>query len=516
MAERRTLRLILGDQLNLNHSWFRKTDPNIFYCMMEVRQETDYTLHHIQKITAFLTAMREFSGELIRQGHKVLYITLDDPENAQSIPENCSRIIQKFSITRFEYLLPDELRVDLQLREFAENLSIPFECSDTEHFLTRREDVQDFFRNRKTYLMEPFYRHLRKKHSILMTEEGKPVSGRWNFDKENRNPLPAGTAVPAPLVFKRDVREVHRTIKSAGVKTFGSIDPLDFQWPVTRKESLLLLEHFLKHSIQNFGTYQDAMVQDNPYLFHARISFSLNSKLISPGEVIAKTLDFWNTAGGSEAVSAAQIEGFIRQILGWREYVRGVYWAEMPAYGDLNFFNHTAELPDFYWTGKTAMNCMKRTITDSLKNAYAHHIQRLMVSGNFALLTGVNPDEVDRWYLGIYIDALQWVELPNTRGMSQFADGGILGSKPYVSTAAYINRMSDYCRNCGYKHSKRYGENACPFNSLYWAFYLRHQQKLRGQPRIGFVYKNLDRMDEEEKSNIINQAYKYLSYRNDL
>lgn len=512
------LRLVLGDQLNLNHSWFKQVEPNVTYLMMEVRQETDFTLHHIQKIIAFFAAMREFSGALKKYGHTVRYITLDDPQNTQSIPENCSCCIEKLGINRFEYLLPDEYRIDCQLRDFTKTLSIPFQAYDTEHFFTERDETAAFFRNRKTYIMEPFYRDLRMRFSILVTDDGKPEAGRWNFDSENRKALPDSAAVPEKTLFSRDVTTLYRTIKESGVSSFGSVAPEDFRWPVTRSDALRRLDHFLNTGLPSFGKYQDAMSRHHPILFHSLLSFPLNSKLISPRELITRTLEFWKRSRETDpdSITIAQVEGFIRQILGWREYMRGVYWSKMPEYAGFNYFNHHAALPEWYWTGRTKMNCLKQTISGSLNNAYAHHIQRLMVTGNFALLAGVHPDEVDAWYLGIYIDALEWVELPNTRGMSQFADGGFLGSKPYVSSAAYINRMSDYCKYCTYNPKKRYGENACPFNSLYWSFFLRHQQKLKGSPRMGFVYKNLEKMKESEKMNIEKQAKAYRSTINDV
>jgi len=357
--------------------------------------------------------------------------------------------------------------------------------------------------------MESYYRHLRKKHSVLLTDDRKPVGSTWNFDKDNRKPFKPSEPVPEPLMFSRNVEGLYRIIKSSGVPSFGSTDASSFPWPATHDESALLLDHFLTKSLSKFGTYQDAISRDHPFLFHSRLSFALNFKLLSPQEVINKTIEYWYNAGGEETIAIAQVEGFVRQILGWREYMRGVYWARMPEYAFLNFFEHYALLPGFYWTGKTHMVCLQETVGCSLRNAYAHHIQRLMVGGNFALLLGVDPDAVDQWYLGIYIDAVQWVELPNTRGMSQFADGGLVASKPYVSSAAYINRMSDYCRNCRYDSKKRYGSHACPYNSLYWDFFIRNRKKLKNFPRVSIVCKNIDNMGPDEKARISAQAERY-------
>ncbi len=292
------------------------------------------------------------------------------------------------------------------------------------------------------------------------------------------------------------------------LSTIGRLtDSERFNWPLTRAKSLDLLSHFVKFRLSLFGDYQDAMTPRDWVLFHSRLSFSLNIKLISPKEVIEACIQYWTQH--QERISIATLEGFVRQILGWREYMRGIYWAEMPNYQSLNFFQHTAPLPSWYWTAETKMNCLHHAISQSLDRAYAHHIQRLMVTGSFALLLGVHPDEVDAWYLGIYMDALEWVEITNTRGMSQYADGGIVGTKPYVGSANYVDKMSDYCAQCHYDKSLRYGHRACPFNSLYWDFYDRHREKLAKNPRIGMMYPILNKMPESELAQIRAQAKMY-------
>lgn len=353
--------------------------------------------------------------------------------------------------------------------------------------------------------MERFYRAMREKWNVLMEADGHtPLTGRWNYDAENRKRLPAGVRGPKAPSFERDVSDLVALLEQSGVLTIGRIQPTCFDWPLTRSESLQLLEHFVQYRLPLFGDYQDAMSQFDALLFHSRLSFSLNTKLIHPMEVIQRAVAEWQAH--PERIPFSSLEGFVRQVIGWREYVRGVYWAEMPRYRALNFFEHTAPLPEWYWTGHTRMNCLCHAISQSLERAYAHHIQRLMITGNFALLLGVNPDEVDAWYLGIYQDAIEWVELPNTRGMSQFADGGIMGTKPYVSSANYIHRMSDYCSNCFYDFNQRYGPKACPFNALYWDFYNRHAARLRANPRIGMVYRLWDRMDKVEQQRILAHA----------
>lgn len=502
------LRLILGDQLNLQHSWFEKKNEDVIYLLMELRQETDYVRHHIQKVVAFFFAMRNFHEELEKKGHNVLYIKLDDPDNSQDLTSNISRVIDEKGIEKFEYLLPDEFRLDEQLAEFVKTLDIPWEAADTEHFMTERGELAQIFKGKKTYLMENFYRKIRKKYNLLMDGD-EPETGRWNYDAENRGSLPKNPEIPERNFRQKDVKEVFETIQTAGVETIGSIDPENFIWPSTRREALADLDKFCKEYLPNFGTYQDAMHTSDAFTHHSLISFALNAKLISPLEVVTKVIEYWRKH--SKEIDIAQIEGYVRQIIGWREFMRGVYWAQMPKYASLNFFDHKNKLPEWFWDGNTKMNCLKYSVGQSLEHAYAHHIQRLMVTGNFALLAGINPTEVDEWYLGIYIDAIEWVEITNTRGMSQFADGGIVGTKPYVSSANYIKKMSNYCDSCHYSPSKKTGENACPFNSLYWHFYDRHRDKLAKNPRVGMMYRTWDKMDSQKKKELLRQAEHYLS-----
>jgi deoxyribodipyrimidine photolyase-related protein len=506
----KTLRLLLGDQLNSQHPWFQHKNPQVTYVLMEVRQETDYVMHHIQKIVAFFGAMRQFAKGLEADGHRVTYIPLNHPDNLHSIPENLSRLIAQEGFEKFEYLLPDEYRLDLQLHQFCQAIGIPWECHDTGHFLTDRQYIARFFQGKKTYLMESFYRNMRKTHGILM-EGGQPVGEKWNFDAENRKRYDGKTPVPPVPRFAHasTIRELLEIIRLSGAKTFGEIDPDNFPWPLNRTEALALLSHFVRHLLPHFGTFEDAMETRHPFLFHSRLSFALNTKMLHPMEVAKATEEAWANSQGS--ISLAQAEGFIRQVIGWREYMRGVYWAHMPGYAELNYFNHQRPLPDWYWTGKTRMCCLQNAIQNSLQHAYAHHIQRLMVTGNFALLAGVHPDALDRWYLGIYIDAIEWVEITNTRGMSQFADGGLVGTKPYVSSANYLDKMSDYCSQCSYDKKARYGKNACPFNSLYWHFYERHKEKLAKNPRIGMMYRTWEKMQEGERKKILQQAETYLA-----
>lgn len=501
----KTLRLILGDQLNLTHSWFQKPDATVRFLMLEMRQETDYVIHHIQKVVAFFLSMRNFASEIEARGHQVIYFRLDDPQNQGSLEDMISKMIRVHSFERFEYLLPDEYRLDFQLKSICQNLKISSGAVDTDHFLTSRDFLTTFFAGKKTFLMESFYREMRKKFGVLM--DGKePKQGQWNFDHDNRATLKDKKLLKKPLTHPKEVKSLVDMIQKSGVKTLGEIDSEAFLWPTSRTESLEVLDYFCENLLVYFGNYQDAMTTWDPFVFHSRLSFSLNSKMISPLEVVSKVEAYWESH--QEEISISQVEGFIRQILGWREYMRGIYWAKMPAFGQMNFFGHERPLPSWFWTGKTKMTCLSQSIGQSLKHAYAHHIQRLMVTGNFALLAGIDPTALDEWYLGIYIDAIEWVEITNTRGMSQFADGGIVGTKPYVSSANYIQKMSNYCNQCAYDAKKKTGHGACPFNSLYWNFYEVNRSKLEKNPRIGMAYRMLDKMSN--KQELLSQAGLYL------
>jgi deoxyribodipyrimidine photolyase-related protein len=509
----KTLRLILGDQLNIKHSWFKAPQADVVYILLEVRQEQEYVMHHVQKILAFFGAMRNFAHQLTKLGHEVIYIKLDDKDNEQDFAKNLKRIIEKEHITRFEYQLPDEYRLDEQLKEICTGLHIETGSTDTEHFLTERLDVKNFFNKKQRYLMESFYRKMREKLHLLMDDD-EPEGGRWNFDADNRNKYDGKVPLVPPVVYNHDVTALKKMIDDANIRYFGEVDANHLGWPLSRKEALDSLQYFCEYLLPNFGTYEDAMLQQHNSLFHSRMSFAMNVKLISPFEVVSTVLRYYKNH--PEQISLAQVEGYIRQIVGWREFMRGVYWAQMPDYQEKNFFKHQTEIPHWFWDGKTQMNCLKHCIGQSLTGAWAHHIQRLMVIGNFCMLAGINPDDVDAWYLGIYIDAIQWVEITNTRGMSQYADGGVIGSKPYAASAAYINKMSDYCKNCHYDYKKKYGERACPYNSLYWNFYERNADKLQGNPRIGMAYMTLKKMKPDEKQKIMEQAEIYLDDLNKL
>ncbi|MBV8657608.1 MAG: cryptochrome/photolyase family protein [Burkholderiales bacterium] len=506
-----TVRLILGDQLNAAHSWFREARPDVCYLMMEIRSETDYVRHHAQKVIALFAAMRAFADALRLAGHRVHYYRIGDTANRQTFADNIRETVRTCSADRWERMEADEWRVEQALDEVASALGIPCRVVDAEHFLVGRAEVSRQFAERVPR-MEYFYRGLRKKLGLLIDPSGQPHGGRWNFDEENRARWPGTPAAPDWPWQAHDLRAIWQEIQHAGVATMGDPNPDQVRWPITRKEARAGLVAFIRHSLPEFGRFQDAMSAHAPLLFHSALSFALNTKMLHPREVVDAAIGAWEEG----TAPLAAVEGFIRQIIGWREFVRAVYWACMPAYSSVNALGASRPLPEWYWTAKTNMHCLRAAISQSLSLAYAHHIQRLMITGNFALLAGIAPDEVDAWYLGIYIDAFEWVELPNTRGMSQFADGGVLASKPYAAGANYIRKQSDYCHTCQYDARRRHGTGACPFNVLYWDFIDRHGETLGRNPRMALPYRNWALVNADEKQAIRVTAKQYLSQLDSL
>ncbi len=537
------IRLILGDQLNAKHSWFRSKDNSVVYVIAELHQETGYTKHHVQKVCAFFSAMQAFANALKQAGHRVLHLTLDDTAHFDHLDALIIHLLQAYQAHRFEYQLPDEYRLRDQLRQLCLQLqleepnpdkvtsdrqaldqtgrAISCRYTETEHFyLTEAQIAKEFVAN-KRHQLEAFYRRIRKRTGILM-QEGNPEGGAWNFDKENRDKLkPADfNAVPSPLLFANDVSDILERLERHHVETIGEAQQ-QLLWPVTRKQALELLDHFCRYNLVNFGRFQDAMTgrldslleQKQWSLYHSRLSFALNAKILSPHQVVDAAIAAYRA---NPAITIAQIEGFVRQIIGWREFVRGVYWANMPNYATLNTLNAKRDLPEWFWSGKTHMRCQQHVIGQSLTHSYAHHIQRLMVTGNFCLIAGIDPDQVDDWYLGIYVDAIEWVEMPNTRGMSQFADGGVVGSKAYAASGNYMKKMSDYCGDCHYEVSQTTESNACPLNSLYWHFMVTHQENFASNPRNRMVYANWNKRTPEAQAAVLNKAQSLLSHINQL
>lgn len=506
------LRLVLGDQLNPLHSWFSEVRHDVVYVLMEIRQETDYVLHHAQKLLAIFAAMRDFSGNLKAGGHRVRYVAIDDASNRQNLVDNLDALVQHYSAATVAYQQPDEWRLNEQLEQWAGKAGLPVHVVDSEHFFTTRHEAAGFFAGRKHWLMENFYRAQRRRHSVLMEDSRRPAGGQWNFDHDNRKAWPGTPPEPPDTRHQHDHSALWHTIVGSGVGHFGSPQAHALRWPLNRTEALAQLQAFITHALPHFGNFQDALSGHAWRLFHSLLSFALNTKMLSPREVVQAAEKAWRE-GHAPLASA---EGFVRQILGWREYVRGVYWARMPGYTESNALKHDRPLPQWFWTGKTRMACVAQAIGQSLEHAYAHHIQRLMVIGNFALLAGLHPQALHRWYLGIYIDAFEWVEAPNTLGMSQFADGGLLATKPYVSSAAYIKRMGDHCKACHYRPQERTGENACPFNALYWHFLARHEAVLRPNPRLAMAYRQWDKTADDTRQALHRQAEQNLARLDEL
>ncbi len=488
------LRVILGDQLSRNIASLDGLDAAADVVLMaEVMGECTYVPHHPQKIALVLSAMRHFAAALQARGVTVRYVRLDDPENSQSLTGEVARAVRALKPSLVVATAAAEWRVlrDMQGWEAAAN--VPVEILEDDRFLASRAFFKDWAAGRQSLRMEFFYREMRRAKNILM-EDDKPAGGKWNYDSENRKKLPAGINVPGPKRFAPDemTRDVMALVEKTFPKHYGGLEKFDF--PVTAKDAKAGFADFIKHRLKDFGDWQDAMASDEPYLFHSLVSAPLNLGLLDPLDLCRAAEAAYRD--GSAPLNA--VEGFIRQILGWREFVRGVYWLHMPEYGTRNGLNATRPLPEFYWTGETKMRCMAQAIGQTMDYAYAHHIQRLMITGNFALLAGLHPDAVDEWYLAVYADAYEWVEMPNTRGMALHADGGVVGSKPYAASGAYINRMSNYCGDCYYDVSDATGERGCPFNALYWDFIGRHAKSFAQNPRMAMPVRSLAKMAPEK------------------
>ena len=503
-AHCRNLVLVLGDQLDRDHPALAEADPaRDVVLMVETAGEAALVQSHKHRIAVFLSAMRHYAQYLRESGWKVVYRTLDD--GVKSISEGLAEAVEDLAPDAVWLTEPGEWRLLHGIRTRAGQLDLECRIFDDSHFLCDHDTFDEWAEGRKNLVMEYFYREMRKRHDVLM-DDGEPAGGQWNFDKDNRDAFgsegPAG--LPAARRFEPDdiTREVIDAVENHFPRHPGSLG--NFGWPVTREQALEALRDFIEKRFAKFGQFQDAMWAGEPFLYHALISSSLNLKLLNPREVIEAAEEAWRR--DEEKAPIAAVEGFVRQVLGWREFIRGVYWREMPGYAELNHFAHDNPLPGFFWDADTDMNCLAQAIGDTLENGYAHHIQRLMVIGNYATLAGLDPGEVCNWYLGIYVDAVEWVELPNTLGMALHGDGGIVGSKPYIASGSYINRMSNYCADCRYDVKARSGVEACPFNSLYWDFMARHREELSSTPRMRMVLRNLDRWSEDEVSAIRNRA----------
>ncbi|MCA0303054.1 MAG: cryptochrome/photolyase family protein [Proteobacteria bacterium] len=496
------LRVVLGDQLSADLPTLADLDrEHDVVLMMEVAQEATYVRHHKQKLVLFLSAMRHFAADLAAAGIRVDYVRLDDPANTGSFDGEVARALQRHRVERVVVTEPGEWRVQQAIETWSTRLGRPVEIRADTRFYASRARFEKWARGRRTWRLEHFYRELRREHGVLMDGD-QPAGGAWNFDPENRKRLPPDLPVPTRRRFAPDAvtREVMALVEARFPDHFGTLDA--FGWPVTRTEALAALADFVDSALPRFGDYQDAMKAGAPFLFHSLLAPALNLGLLSAREVCAAAETAWRD--GRAPINA--VEGFVRQILGWREYVRGVYWTLMPDYAASNRLNASRPLPDFYWTGDTDMRCVAQAVAMTCDHAYSHHIQRLMVTGNFALLAGVAPEQIERWYLAVYADALEWVEMPNTLGMATFADGGRMASKPYAASGAYIDRMSDFCRGCAYDVKQKTGPKACPFNRLYWAFLIRNRGVLEGNPRLAMPYRTLAAWSKERQAACLAEA----------
>lgn len=501
----KTLILILGDQLTPELSSLQGVTPNETVVLMaEVVGEASYVRHHKKKIAFLFSAMRHFAEELRLAGWQVDYVRLDDAGNSGSIAGELLRAAERHGAALIRVTEPGEWRVLQGLQ--ALDTALHIEILPDDRFIASHDEFDSWAEGRKALRMEYFYREMRRKTGLLMDGE-QPEGGQWNFDHDNRKAAARDLLMPQPLRFAPDAitREVIDLVEARFADHFGTLEP--FWFATTSADVGAAFAHFLKTALPHFGDYQDAMLAGEKFLYHAVVSLYLNCGLLDPLEMCRAVEAEYRE--GRAPLNAA--EGFIRQIIGWREYVRGIYWREGPDYVRRNALNATRPLPDFYWSADTKMACVRACVEQTRDEAYAHHIQRLMVTGNFALLAGVDPYELHEWYLAVYADAYEWVEAPNTVGMSQFADGGLLASKPYVASGAYIDRMSDYCSGCTYDVKAKAGRKACPFNYLYWDFIARHHDRLKGNPRMAQMVRNFDRFSDERKRENAADAADFLA-----
>lgn len=517
--------IILGDQLSQKISslnGFQKQEDDIL--MMEVKNESQFIKHHIQKIVFFFSAMRHFALELKSLNFAVNYFKINHHfsngnfgDAVVSFLKESSKQYKKIIITH-----PGEYRLLQEFLTLKLKTGIEVEIREDDRFICSLADFKIFANGKKKLIMEFFYREIRKKTKILMFDNGKkglqPIGEKFNFDAENRVNFKKFKDSIDYNKFKKineeainfnidDItKEVLSDVKSNFSDHFGDINK--FNYATTKKDANIALKYFFEHKINNFGNYQDVMISNEAYLFHSNISQYLNIGLLDPLEVCKQAEQLY--FNGSAPLNA--VEGFIRQIIGWREFIRGIYWLKMPEYQELNFFNHRTDLPDFFWNeNKTKMNCLYQVIKQTRLHSYSHHIQRLMITGNFSLLAKINPKQVADWYLAVYADAIEWVELPNVNGMALFADGGIVATKPYISSGSYINKMSNFCDDCQFSIKDRFGDNACPFNYLYWNFLLENKKLLNNNHRLALAYRNLDNFDSQTIEKIQNSANKFLN-----
>jgi deoxyribodipyrimidine photolyase-related protein len=497
------LLIILGDQLDVRSPVVRDLDKQRdAILMMEVRDEATHVPSHRQRIVLFLSAMRSFAKDLAKDGYRVHYIVLDDPKNTHCFADEIERALRRLKPARVEFIRPGAWRVLQSMQDRLGDLGIDHEMHEDPHFYLTPNEFSEWMGDRKEVILEHFYRFMRKELGVLVDRQGKPEGGEWNFDKQNREPFRGKIAIPDSPRFRASeiTQEVISLVKEHFADAPGNL--ADFSWPVTYRQAERALDEFIEHRLPHFGTYQDAMVTGEPWMFHALLSSSLNLKLLDPRTCVEAAIEAYRR--GHAPINA--VEGFVRQLIGWREFIRGVYWHEGPEYGSRNALDQRGTLPGLYWTGETDMNCMKQCVGEVLDHGFGHHIQRLMVTGNFALISGVDPRAISDWYLAMYVDAVDWVTLPNTLGMAMHADGGVVGTKPYASSGRYVDRMSDYCKGCRYDPTKRTGDDACPFSTFYWDFLMRNERSFRDNRRMAFPMKNLKSIGKSERRQIRDRA----------
>ena len=494
--------LVLGDQLTPTLSALEQAAPDDVIVMAEVADEASYVPHHPKKIAFIFAAMRKFAAKLIEDGRHVAYTKLDDPDNTGSITSELLRRAEEHGAKEVIATEPGEWRLIEALNDLPLKVT---QLQDT-RFIASHAEFETWAEGRKELRMEWFYRDMRRKTGLLM-EGDKPVGEKWNFDHDNRKSAPKAINHSGPMSFTPDdtVQEVLDLVEAKFDSNFGDLHP--FWFATDAEQAQRSLTHWITYALPHFGDYQDAMMNEEKFLYHSVISFYINAGLLDPLDVCRQV----EQAYKDNHAPLNAVEGFIRQIIGWREYMRGIYFLEGPDYTKRNVLDHTRKLPAFYWGAKTKMNCVSKAVVQTKTDAYAHHIQRLMVTGNFALLAGIDPYEIHEWYLAVYADAYEWVEAPNVIGMSQFADGGIVGSKPYISSGNYIAKMSDHCKTCAYKVKDKTGPDACPFNLLYWDFLIRHRERFSNNARMGNMYRTWDRMDDDRKDTVLTQAQDWLA-----
>jgi deoxyribodipyrimidine photolyase-related protein len=491
----RNLVLVLGDQLDHRSTAFSGFDPSRdAVWMAEVQEEATHVWCHKLRIAFFFSAMRHFRTELSKRGCEVHYHELTaDPsrDRGRNFAEVLRDSVRDLRPEKLILMSPGDYRVLSSIRKEADALGLKLDLRPDKHFYCDIDEFRDYAGGKKELRLELFYRHMRKKHAVLLEDHGAPVGGKWNFDAENRHSFGqrGPGRVPRPIGFHPDrmTAEVVRMVQTRFWEHPGSLD--HFELPVTRGQAQAMLDDFTSNRLARFGTFEDAMWSDEPFLFHSRLSAALNTKLLNPRECVEAVIRAYDSA----RATINNVEGFVRQVLGWREYIRGIYWLHMPGYAEMNFMGHQLDVPSFFWDGDTEMECVRQTLRHVLDHGYSHHIHRLMVLGNLALLLGVHPRKFHEWHMAMYVDAVDWVSLPNTLGMSQYGDGGIVGSKPYCATGRYVDRMSNFCRRCRLDPVRSTGENACPFTTLYWDFLDRHHERLKDNLRLRFQIRSIER-----------------------